>query len=116
MKVNPKVKPPNHKVRARLVWPILVGLAKAEKPPLTYGQLSGMLGLHPRSAQWFLGVIQAYCKNKNMPPLQALVVSKATGVPGPGYIGSSRSPAKHAQAVADVHKYGNKWTTVAPRF
>jgi len=116
MSSNPRVQTPDHKARARRAWPILVKRARAGLPPLTYGELSGTLGLHARSAQWFLGVIQTHCSTRGLPPLQALAVNKATGVPGVGYVGSGRSPAQHARAVAAVHVYGKKWPIAAPHF
>jgi len=106
----------NHKLRAKQAWPILVKAAQQQLPPLTYGQLCGMIGLHHRSARWFLGVIQTYCSQNGLPPLQSLAVNKKTGVPGIGYIGSGRSKGQHKRAVNRVYKWGKKWQLKPPKF
>ena len=81
---------------------------------ITYGQLAARLGLHHRSAAWFLGVIQTYCRRKRLPPLQALAVNKRTRLPGKGYTGSARSYAAHRRALSRVR--ARNWNIVAPRF
>jgi hypothetical protein len=68
--------------------------------------------LHPRSTTWFLGVIQAECKKRKWPALQALVINKKSRLPGRGYIGSARSHAAHDRELARVREYG--WPRVAP--
>lgn len=104
----------NHRKRASKVWPILARRALNKDKPLTYGELCNKIGLHPRSARYFLSVIQIYCKKRNLPPLQALVVNKKTGVPGEGYIGSGRSQKEHGEALKKVYSYN--WPTKAPVF
>ena len=101
-----------HERRARQAWPILVARASRGLPPLTYGQLCQRLGLHWRSASWFLGVIQSHCRRAGLPPLQALAVNARTGLPGAGYHGSGRSRAAHARALKRVWR--KQWTKRAP--
>jgi len=103
----------DHKQRARHAWPILVKLAKSGSAPITYGELSAQLALHHRAAGYFLGVIQAYCKKERLPKLQALVVNKATRVPGSGYEGSAIA-SEHKRDVTKVHAYGMRWPRNAP--
>lgn len=98
----------NQIARARKAWRILAARARAKRAPMTYGDLCAPLGLHPKAAGWFLGVIQDHCRKNGLPPLQALAVAKRTGVPGKGYTGSSRSVVQHRRAVARVHRYGKR--------
>ena len=88
----------------------------SERPPITYGELSAHLDLHPRSARWFLGVIQEYCDGKKLPALQALAVNKRTRLPGVGYVGSLRTKVGHEQELQKVYKHGKQWPAKAPKF
>lgn len=101
----------DHVARARQAWKIL--RKRARKGNLiTYGELSGRMGLHPRSARWFLGVIQEECRQQRLPPLQAIAVNKATGVPGIGYDATERQGKKYRKAVKQVHS--RNWKEEAP--
>jgi hypothetical protein len=102
----------DHNARARQAWPILVKRASEGEKPFSYGELCEPLGLHARSAQYFLGVIQEHCEKLKLPPLQALVVNKRTGLPGKGYYGSARSPKAHTEALKLV--YARNWPRQAP--
>jgi hypothetical protein len=103
----------DHVSRAKKAWPLLVQRAKEKNgSPFTYGELCAELGLHPRSASWFLGVIQSYCKRHNLPPLQALVVNKKTRLPGRGYTGSPSTRDDHDLELSKVRKY--RWPSKAP--
>lgn len=104
----------DHFARAKKAWPYLVKRAERGDPPFTYGELSALLGLHHRSARWFLGVIQEYCRRHKLPPLQALAVNKKTGLPGSGYVGSPRTTAEHKHALKRVRS--KKWPSKAPNF
>jgi alkylated DNA nucleotide flippase Atl1 len=106
----------DHATRARKAWKILAVAARSGKPVTTYGALSAKLGLHPRSARWFLSVIQDYCSREELPPLQALAVNGRTGIPGVGYIGSGRTPADHKKDLKKVYALGKKWPLTAPTF
>jgi len=77
-----------HVERARQAWPLLVDKAKSGGAPFTYREIGDAIDVHCRAAAWFLGVIQAHCLERNWPRLQALVVNKATRLPGAGYNGS----------------------------
>ncbi len=104
----------DHHARAKMAWPILVERARKGGAPFTYGELCSLMGLHHRSAQWFLGVIQAYCQRHNFPPLQALAVNKRTRLPGKGYSGSRRSRVEHERALSNVRSM--RWSKRAPDF
>jgi hypothetical protein len=80
--------------------------------PFTYGEISGKIGLHHRSAAYFLGVIQEYCGQNSLPFLNALAVNKGTGLPGKGYTGSPRSYKAHQMELAKVRR--KKWPKKAP--
>ncbi len=101
----------DHKQRARAAWPNLAQIAvDGGKTP--YSEVARSLGLHHRSARWFLGVIQTECEARGLPPLQAIVVNKQTGFPGKGYIASSRKGKQYKAALALVHAYD--WPKTAP--
>ena len=80
----------NQRARAAEAWSIISEQAK-KKQAITYGQLADKMNVHPRVCRFFLGLIQDYCMNAGLPPLQSLVVYKQTGIPGEGYHASSRS-------------------------
>ena len=76
--------------RARRALPILVRQAKAHQP-MFYGELAAEVGApNPRTMNYPLGAIgQALLDlgktwDRPVPPIQALVVNKATGLPGEG--------------------------------
>lgn len=76
--------------RARAALPLLVRQAKAAKP-IFYSALAQELGMpNPRNLNYILGSIgQALVRlskhwKEKVPPIQCLVVSKATGIPGEG--------------------------------
>ncbi len=79
---------------------------------LTYGNLAKKMRLHHRSTSWFLGVVQDYCADEDLPPLQALVVNKETMLPGAGYTGSERAKKLHQVTVDLVRSYA--WPDKAP--
>jgi hypothetical protein len=49
------------------------------------------MGIHWRPIGYCLGIIQEYCEDNGLAPLQALAVNAKTRIPGPGYYGSARS-------------------------
>lgn len=77
----------DHEVRAGLLWPVLVALAK-EGSITTYAEAAGAIGIHHRPLRYALGPIQDYCLGAGLPRLTSLVVSKSSGVQGAGYLGS----------------------------
>lgn len=80
----------NQRARAAEAWEIITSQAKRMQP-ITYGQLAAKMNIHPRVCRFFLGLIQDYCMNAGLPPLQSLVINKQTGVPGEGYHATTRS-------------------------
>lgn len=104
-------KTPNHRRRARKVWPLLVKIAR-KKRRTTYGEIAGAIGLHHRSARWFLGVIQTECQRLALPPLQSLVVNKKSLRPGKGYTATPNVGSAYEEAVECVHSY--RWPKKAP--
>lgn len=101
----------NHRKRARRVWPRLVQIAQLKEFD-TYGENAGSIGLHHRSAAWYLGVLQAECSRRGYPPLQALVVNKTLGKPGKGYTETSTTGPAYDKAVRQVWRYD--WPKTAP--
>ena len=76
--------------RARRALPILVRQAKAAKP-IEYGALAAELGMkNARNLNFPLGAIGnellslAETWNKEVPPIQALVINQSSGLPGDG--------------------------------
>lgn len=104
----------DHNERATRAWRLLVLRSRAGAEPFTYGELCALLGLHQRAAQYFLGVIQQYCRRNKLPALQSLAVNKKTRVPGKGYTGSERSRAAHKRELGRVRK--QQWSLRAPNF
>lgn len=94
----------DHRKRARRAYPILRRVAQAGKR-ITYKELTDTLGLHHRAARWLLGVIQAYCAENDLPPLQALVIRKADKVPGKGYAATPCGGRKYRKAVRRVQAF-----------
>ncbi|UTH49563.1 hypothetical protein KBW81_07375 [Loktanella salsilacus] len=81
-------------------------IARARKNQrITYTGLTDMLGLHHRSARWFLGLMQAWLRENGYPHLQALVFAKHTGVPGEGYVASARGGKPYDQALQKVWNF-----------
>jgi hypothetical protein len=76
--------------RARAALPLLVRQAYAGSP-LRYGELAAELGMpNPRNLNYVLGSIGQAIKNlselwrQDVPPIQAIVINKNTGLPGEG--------------------------------
>ncbi len=103
--------PIDHRQRARAAWPYLVQTARQGRR-ITYGELCALIGLHHRAAGWFLGVIQRFCRQNSLPPLQAVAVNKQTRVPGSGYVATPRGGRAYRKALGAV--YGEKWPRRAP--
>lgn len=76
--------------RARLAFPLLVRQAELQRP-IVYGDLAEELGMpNPRNLNYVLGSIgntlEGLAKSwrVTVPPLQALVINRQTGLPGEG--------------------------------
>lgn len=76
------------KYRAYIGWEILTKLAN-KKDLTTYGEIAEKINIHHRTVCFFLGLIQDYCINNNLPPLTILVINKK-GKQGDGFIASNR--------------------------
>lgn len=105
-----------YQVLARAAFPLLVRQARAGVP-LFYSDLAEELGMpNPRNLNYVLGSIGrsiellAQTWNTEVPPIQCLVVSKSTGMPGEG-IGwflfkkddFSTLPLKQRRAIVSAH-------------
>ena len=108
---SPSKTRPDHTERARQAWPILVQVA-ANRGRISYGQLCGPLGLHPRSASYFLSVIHNHCQARGWPPLVALAVNQQNAIPGAGYNAGPRAGKGYRETLEDV--YTRDWPTTAP--
>ncbi|WP_434622697.1 hypothetical protein [Azospirillum sp. B2RO_4] len=102
-----------HRHRAEAAWPVLAKAAERNSL-LTYKELSDAIGVHWRVANLYLGIIQKYCKEKDLPPLQSIAVNAKTGLPGNGYSGSSNNKKAHNTVLADVYKHD--WSNHLPDF
>ena len=81
-----------YQVRARLALPILIRQAKAAGQTISYEDLAAELGMpNPRNLNYPLGCIGDELNrlskewHKEIPPIQALVVTKGAAVPGSGF-------------------------------
>lgn len=79
-----------YQIRARDALPILVRQALAQRP-LFYSEIAEELGIsNPRSMNYILGSVGATLIElgkkwrEQIPPIQCLVISRATGMPGEG--------------------------------
>lgn len=104
--------PVDHLRRAQAAWPLLVGRAAHGMPPCTYREICDEIGVHWRSAPYFLGVIRRYCSAAGLPPLQVLVVNAVTRLPGQGCAGTPRTHSTHQAALREIYAY--RWPTTAP--
>ncbi|GAC1370548.1 MAG: hypothetical protein NVS3B3_04210 [Aquirhabdus sp.] len=103
----------NHIVRAQAAWPILIRTAR-RRTKISYSELCGAVGLHPRAASYLLNVIHQYCLTYELPPLVALVVSKSSKIPGAGYTVTSRSGVSYEAALQEVYDFD--WPDRVPNF
>lgn len=78
----------DQKARAFKIWDILKYQAKNRKP-ITYGELAKKIDIHHRAVRFPLGLIQKYCIDHNLPPLNILVINKNSSKPGSGYIATT---------------------------
>lgn len=93
--------------RAVQVWPILV-LCACRRETLTYDLLGKLIGVPTEGLGKVLEPIQSYCILECLEPLTALVVNKATGLPGDGFIGAANVPCARAEV------YARDWLLIAP--
>jgi hypothetical protein len=78
--------------RAQQLWSILV-LAATFRHVYLYAEIAKAIGAPTAALGGWLDPVQRLCRARGLPPLTALVVSEADGLPGPGYEGSGSVPA-----------------------
>ena len=103
--------------RARRAWPILIECAcDRSRQPMTYGELAKRMGIYHRVCQFFLSIIQDYCRNHKpeLPPLQSLVVNKHTRVPGGGYVATPRD--RHSIEQVQNRVFDFQWEQIENPF
>lgn len=103
----------NHIARAQAAWPILIRTAR-RRTRISYSELCGAIGLHPRAASYLLNVIHQYCLIYELPPLVALAVSKSSKIPGAGYTVTSRGGVSYEAALEEVYDFD--WPDRVPNF
>lgn len=86
--------------RAWQVWPLLT-FAAVHRQLLTYDILARHTGMHAAGFGPILEHIQSYCLEHGLPPLTVIVVNKASGRPGEGFVAASDLP----QAFLNVFDY-----------
>lgn len=91
--------------RASQTWSLLAFAAR-NRQTLTYELVGKLTGMHTAGVGSVLEPIQSYCLLHKLPPLSALVVSKATGLPGTGFIAAQDVPREF------VRIFGHDWLTV----
>lgn len=77
--------------RAAQAWSLLA-FAAMNRQTLTYELVGRLTGMHAAGLGAVLEPIQSFCLLKELPPLSALVVNKATGLPGTGFIAAEDVP------------------------
>ena len=103
----------NHIARAQAAWPILVRTAK-RRTRISYSELCGAIGLHPRAATHLLNVIYQYCLIYELPPIVALAVSKSSQLPGVGYTITSRGGLDYEDLLEEIYSFD--WPDRVPSF
>lgn len=91
--------------RAQQFWAILV-LAANNRQILTYQMIAKACGVLPVSLGDVLRPIQQFCTEHDLPPLTSIVVNKATGLPGDGFIADADVPKAQART------FDFEWLTV----
>ena len=91
--------------RAARALPLLVRQAEAGGVPITYEQLARELDIpNPRNLNYVLGSVGVSLSelsaewNQPIPPLQSLVISKGTGLPGSGFVDFLADPESFKKA------------------
>lgn len=92
--------------RAAQAWSLLA-FAACHRQTLTYELLAKLTGMHAAGLGAVLEPIQSHCLLNDLPPLTALVVNKATGLPGTGFIAAADVPREF------VRIFDHDWLAVA---
>ena len=95
--------------RAAQDWSLLA-FAAGNRQTLTYELVGTLTGMHPAGLGAVLEPIQSYCLVNGLPPLSALVVNKATGLPGAGFIAASDVPREFVR-IFEYDWLGHTWPT-----
>jgi hypothetical protein len=85
--------------RSTQTWSLLA-LAATHRQTLTYELVGKLTGMHAAGLGPILEPIQSYCILNELPPLSALVVSKATGLPSPGFVAATDVPREFIRIFA----------------
>ena len=99
-------------VQAQRIWLVLVAfvMSPTRKPrdpkTITYGEVAELMGYPDRRAGHMLGrqlgIVGTYCIRNGLPPLNAIVVTEATGMPGDEVLlRPGRTPEQEQRAVMD---------------
>jgi hypothetical protein len=91
-------------IQAQQIWLILCGYAMFAKKKITYGELAQLMGYADKRAGHMLsrqlGIVGRYCKDNDIPPLNAIVVNAETGMPGHDVVvRDGQSPQQEIDAV-----------------
>ena len=107
--------PKNWLQAARKVWPRLTELAR-NGDVAYYEDIAPLIPTNPLNVGRALGPIQSYCSETKRPPLTALVISKTTGKPGPGFFAWDGDLADGLDLVFDYdwQKVANPFGKLAP--
>ena len=105
-----------HIEAASRIWGVLVWAAKKRQRPLTYKELSPLVGVYHRHFAHPLAIITLYCRKNDLPALAILAVKTEDGKPGRG-LSYIKDPAKETDRVYefveeqwDIFWNDRKWT------
>lgn len=82
--------------RAVQIWSVLAWAAR-NRQILTYDLLGKLIGVPPQGLGQLLEPIQSYCLLNKLHPLTILVVQRAAGMPGVGFIAAQDIPLKQQE-------------------
>jgi hypothetical protein len=97
----------NRSERAAQIWPLLVHCA-LHRQSVTYDHVGKLIGVPRQGLGQLLEPIQSHCILKELPALTSLVIGRATGMPGEGFIAAADVPAEQALV------FSWKWLDAAP--
>lgn len=92
--------------RAAQLWSLLAHAALSRQM-LTYDIVARLTGVVRPSVGDFLRPIQQFCTENSLPPLTAIVVSEADGLPSEGFIAAAAAPA------AQIRVFQHPWLAVS---
>lgn len=98
------------------IWPVLVD-AGVQQKTLTYEHVASILGTNPLSVRYVLDPIQYYCVENRLAPLTVVVVGKASGIPGSGFMAwdvEDLDAAYQAVAAQNWNLVGNPFQGFGP--